>query len=125
MLAAVLVGGTVLGASTAFGLGMDYPNGQPVINANWPPGVTNLVNTTNRIGGIWVNGRDWFFFFGSTSNFNAFLDDYSKIQGLEQHRLILHEGAGEAYTYWAAETGVLATGSWTARQSHGPTSTTQ
>src|ERR1043166_6937510 len=67
-------------------------------NPGWPSGVTDLVNSTNRVGALWVNATDTFFFSGSVSNFNTFLDDYSNIRGLEKHRLILHEGVGEAYS---------------------------
>ena len=36
-------------------------------------------------------------FAGTKTNFNAFLDNYSKIQPIEKHRLIVHEGKGEAF----------------------------
>ena len=90
-----------LAANHAFGLGADYPNGQPASNPGWPAGMTNLVNLTNRFHGFFVNSEDIFFFSGSASNFEAFLADYAKIQGpVDKHRLILHEGTGEAKSPW-------------------------
>ena len=37
-----------------------------------------------------------FFFSGSATNFSDFLRSYSKIEGVENHQLILHDGIGEA-----------------------------
>ena len=82
--------------SRAYGLGGNYPNGQPVGERSWPKGLSDLVNTTNRVGGLFVNEKDWFFFAGTKTNFNAFLTDFAKIQGIE-HRLVLQDGAGEAF----------------------------
>jgi len=82
----------------AFGMGADYPNDRPAIQPSWPAGMRELVNITNRIGGLWVNAEDVFFFSGPISDFNALLANYSKIEPIEQHRLILHEGVGEAFS---------------------------
>ncbi len=97
LLPAILACAIALSASHAYGLGSDYRNGEVVNNSSWPKGMNDLVNTTNRVGWFWVNAHDIFFFAGTKSNFNAFLEDYSKIQAIEKHRLILHDGAGEAY----------------------------
>jgi hypothetical protein len=83
-------------ALRAQALGGDYRNDQHVDNPSWPKGMAALVNTTNRIGGLWVNAEDTFFFAGSKTNFTLFLEDYSKIAGIKP-RLILHAGAGEAF----------------------------
>lgn len=88
----------MLAAANVFGLGSDWPNGRWASEPGWPAGMTNLVNITNRIGGLWVNGQDSFFFSGTANNFSGFLADYSKIGGIENHRLILHSGPGEAYS---------------------------
>jgi hypothetical protein len=84
-------------AARARGMGGDYANGEQVSNPSWPKGMSELVNTSNRIGGLWVNAGDTFFFAGTKTNFNEFLEAYSKIQSIEKHRLILHDGAGEAF----------------------------
>jgi hypothetical protein len=86
----------------AFGLGADYSNDMPVRSTgHWPGGMVELVNVTNRVHGFFVNDSDVFFFSGSASNLTLFLQDYSKIQGVvDQHRLILHEGVGEAKSPW-------------------------
>jgi hypothetical protein len=84
-----------------FGLGSDYRNGEPVGGTSaWPAGLKELVNTTNRVHGFFVNEEDIFFFSGNATNLTAFLGDYSKIQGVEKHQLILHEGTGEAKSPW-------------------------
>lgn len=85
----------------AFGLGSDYRNDQPVGGTStWPAGLKELVNTPNRVHGFFVNAEDIFFFSGSATNFNDFLRAYSKIEGIKQHRLVLHPGVGEAKSPW-------------------------
>ncbi len=84
-------------AARAHGMGGNYPNGKDVNNPFWPKGMSDLVNTTNHVGGLWVNAEDAFFFSGTKTNFDAFLEAYSKIQSIEKHRLILHDGTGEAF----------------------------
>ncbi len=84
----------------AFGLGSDYPNGPVTGEGSWPKGMNKLVNDTNRVHGFFVNQEDIFFFSGSATNLTAFLTDYSQIAGVEKHRLILHEGVGEAKSPW-------------------------
>jgi len=89
-------------AWSAFGLGADYPNGQPVGGSSaWPEGLKELVNSTNRIHGYSVNAEDIFFFSGSATNLAGFLRDFATIEGVEKNRLILHEGTGEAKSPWS------------------------
>ena len=91
----------VMMALSAFGLGADHRSDQPVGGTGaWPAGLKALVNTTNRVHGFFVNQEDVFFFAGAATNFSAFLRDYAKIQGVEKHQLILHEGTGEAKSPW-------------------------
>jgi hypothetical protein len=72
-----------------------------VTASNWPDGMASLVNGTNWIHGFFVNDSDVFFFAGTTTNFSSFLEDYSKIGGtVDRHRLILHDGVGEAKSPW-------------------------
>lgn len=93
---------TLLVAWSALGLGSDYRNDQPVGGTSaWPAGLKELVNTTNRVHGFFVNAEDIFFFSGSVTNLTEFLRGYSKIQGIEKHQLILHEGVGEAKSPWS------------------------
>jgi hypothetical protein len=84
-----------LAARNVFGLGGDYANGQPVSQPAWPAGMKDLANAPSRIGGMFVNAEDIFFFAGTAPEFSAFLDDYSKIRNLHRHRLVLLRGAGE------------------------------
>ncbi len=93
---------SALGAGDALGLGGDHPNNRPVRgNGNWPSGMADLVNITNRVHGFFVNDVDVFFYCGSATNFTAFLQKYSQIKGIvEGHRLVLHDGVGEAKSPW-------------------------
>ena len=107
-----------------FGLGSDYSNGQPVDNPLWPPGLAGLVNQSNRVHGFFVNAQDIFFYSGTAADFSKFLQApnvgstnaeaatgaaaafseflqaYSKLEGIAAHRLVLHEGIGEAKSPW-------------------------
>jgi hypothetical protein len=59
----------------AFGLGSDYPNDRPVTGAqikSWPDGMLNLVDSSDRAHGFWVNSEEIFFFAGSVTNFSGF-----------------------------------------------------
>jgi hypothetical protein len=96
--AAIVAGLFALAGGNVFGMGGDYPNDRPVAELSWPKGMAELVNTTNRIGGLWVNAEDIFFFSGTATNFSAFLAAYAAVEAVGQHRLVLREGAGEAYS---------------------------
>jgi hypothetical protein len=87
--------------SDAFALGSDYPPGRPVYGStNWPAGMCTLVNATNRVWGFFVNQEDILFYTGGASDLTIFLRDYSRLLGIEGHRLVLHAGAGEAKSPW-------------------------
>ena len=89
-------GALILMAQNPDGPGADPTARGPVNEPVWPVGLQELVNTKNRIGGVFVNDDDFFFFAGTAREFSAFLVDYAKIRGIEKHRLILHRGASEA-----------------------------
>jgi hypothetical protein len=93
-------GASLLAVVNAFGLGSDHPTNN-LSEPAWPEGMAGLVNVTNRVHGFWVNSEDVFFFSGSTADFTAFLAQYSKMQGIKEHLLILDDGAGEAKSPWA------------------------
>src|SRR5215469_4322524 len=87
--------------SDAFALGSDYPADRAVTGpTNWPPGMGTLVNATNRVWGFFVNAEDIFFFSGGASQLTTFLRDYARLEGIESHRLVLHDGVGEAKSPW-------------------------
>jgi hypothetical protein len=101
--AVIIASAMALVGWSAFGLGSDYRNGEPVGGSSaWPEGLKLLVNATNRVHGFFVNAEDFFFYSGNATNLTEFLRDYSNIQGVEKHQLILHEGAGEAKSPWSA-----------------------
>lgn len=87
----------ILAAVKVRGMGSDYSTND-VSNPAWPKGMAELANVTNRVGGLWVNAEDVFFFSGKAVDFNAFLDRYSTVQPIKKHRLILQEGVGEAFS---------------------------
>jgi hypothetical protein len=89
-------GALMLMARHPAGPGGDPATGQSVSKSCWPDGLKELVNTKSRIGGMFVNDDDLFFFAGTAREFSAFLADYAKIGGIEKHPLILHRGASEA-----------------------------
>jgi hypothetical protein len=99
----MVVGCALLIASKeAFALGGDYPSDRLITGSrNWPKGMDMLVNATNRVHGYFVNAEDIFFFSGSAAELTAFLHDYSRLEGVESRRLILHDGLGEAKSPWA------------------------
>jgi hypothetical protein len=98
-----VIGCALLMASRdASALGSDYPNDRPVTGStNWPKGMDRLVNATNRVHGYFVNAEDILFFSGSAAGLTAFLQDYSRLEGVLSRRLVLHDGLGEAKSPWA------------------------
>jgi hypothetical protein len=103
MLAACAI---MFAASSAFGLGSDYNNDHPVTSPqvagadSWPKGMEHLVNAAHRVHGFFVNDEDVFFFAGSAADFTAFLLEYSKIDPIRKHVLIIHGGSGKAMSPW-------------------------
>ncbi len=87
-------GALLLMAHNPAGPGGDPTNHGPDNESFRPDGLKELAK--NRIGGMFVNDDDIFFYAGTAREFSAFLEDYAKIQGIEKHRLILHRGASEA-----------------------------
>jgi len=98
---AALAGIWLVAASDAFASGSDYRPGGPVYcSTNWPAGMCMLVNATNRVWGFSVNQEDNLFYTGYASDLTTCLRDYSRLQGIEGHRLVLHAGVGEAKSPW-------------------------
>jgi len=93
------IGAAILMGTNAYGLGSDYFTNR-VEQPAWPEGMEELVNSTNRVHGFFVNAADRFFFSGGAEEFNSFLQAYSKIAGIDGHELILHAGAGDAKSPW-------------------------
>ena len=89
-----------LATQSVFALGMDHPK-EKVSSSGWPKGMSELVNSPERIHGYFVNSEDVFFFVGSQKQFDQALKDYAKIEGVVQHKIIVHEGSGRAKSPWA------------------------
>jgi hypothetical protein len=91
----------VMAARSVRALGSDYPNDRPITGStSWPKGLEKLINITNRVHGFFVNAEDAFFFSGSASQLTAFLREFSQLEGIENRRLVLHDGLGEAKSPW-------------------------
>lgn len=95
-----------LTVTSASALGGDYQNGQKVLHDAWPHGMSDLVNSPQRVGGYFVNAEDIFFFAGNQDQFDKFLDDYVKLQGLTGYSVFIHEGEGIAKAPWDKSDGV-------------------
>ena len=101
----------VFTASSAFGLGGDYPNDQPALgNSEWPDGMKHLVNSAQRVHGFFAGAQDVFFYSGNGAEFAAFLLEYSKIDPIQKHVLIIHDGPGKAMAGVPCDWGLC--GSW-------------
>jgi|TARA_B110000914_G_scaffold48852_1_gene41699 hypothetical protein len=77
-----------------------YPNKLEITYDTWPEGMTALVNLPKRIHGYYVNAADVFFFTGNQKLFNEMLLKYSKIDGIVEHKIVIHEGRGRAKSPW-------------------------
>jgi hypothetical protein len=67
---------------------LDYGTNR-VNNPLWPNGLAELVNRTNRVEGHRCSLTDTFFFQGGCTDFSAFLQEYSKIQGIKRHAMVV------------------------------------
>lgn len=99
-----IVLGLSLMISNVFGLGGDIPSDKPYKNELWPEGVKGLVNTPNRVHGLFVNAADYFYFEGNKEMFLNFLRRYSKVQ-IDEHIIRVKEGSPIAKSPWGEEPG--------------------
>ncbi len=102
--AALFTAFALLGPDSASGLGHDFFTNKVASMPGYvvyPKGFEELVNATNRIAGYDVNAEMVFFFSGTAQDFRSFLDTYSMIPVADEHRLVLHDGLGEARSPWA------------------------
>lgn len=86
-------------------MGADHPK-KEVSSSAWPEGMSEMVNSPERIHGYFVNAEDVFYFVGKQKQFNQALKDYAKIDGVVQHKIIVHEGVGRAKSPWQKDEGV-------------------
>lgn len=93
------------GTRSTFALGADHAK-QAVSASSWPKGMSNLVNSPERIHGYFVNAQDVFFFGGDQEHFDQFLRDYAKIDGVVSHKIVIHEGLGRAKSPWQKDEGL-------------------
>jgi hypothetical protein len=94
LLPTISVCALTLAGRNVSGIGCEYDNARTHDQPGWPDGMKDLVNAEQRIGGMCVNSEDIFLYSGTARELSAFLVSYSKIQGIERHRLILRSGAG-------------------------------
>jgi hypothetical protein len=92
---------------TGYGLGGDYPKNGPVGGSSlWPKGLSDLVNSPNRVHGFFVNAEDNIFFVGSADDFGRFLKRYSEISGIVAYKLVVHSEKGVAKSPWDSGAGI-------------------
>jgi hypothetical protein len=84
----------VIGSMVGIAAGWKYRNEERVTVPKWPKGLDKLANYPNRIDGFCLNAWDIFFFAGNASNLTAFLTEYSRLEGIDGTRLVLHNGIG-------------------------------
>jgi hypothetical protein len=73
-------------AQTTWAIGGQFGKGNPrspIRNSTWPVGTEILANRADRSGGFWINSLDTFFYSGDVRAFNAFLQQYAKVQGAQ------------------------------------------
>lgn len=99
----------VLIPTLAEALGSDHPNDTPIGGTDkWPAGLTELVNTDQRVHGYFVNWEDILFFEGETAALNGFLEKYAALPDTKLE-VVLHPGKLEAKAPWDKNpTGVAA-----------------
>jgi hypothetical protein len=84
-------------AARAFGA--DHPKGPVAGNDQWPEGLKELVNRSDRVHGYWVNETDVFFYHGDSQKFNQFIDGYRKLKNTTL-RVVIHAGTKKARSPW-------------------------
>ncbi len=84
-------GGT---APEVLALGSDHPAGKiaPDYKKDWPAGLTDLINSVDRVGGHWVNQGDFFFYRTDAAALNKFLASYGKLPN-SPLAVVLHAGS--------------------------------
>ena len=87
---------TVLAPQAALALGGVYPNKEKITSSGWPKGMSELVNLSERVHGYFVNAEEVFFYSGNQKLFDELLLKYSKIDGVAEHKIVIHEGRGRA-----------------------------
>jgi hypothetical protein len=62
----------------------------------WPAGMLELANLTNRVHGFFCGAQHVLFYRGTGPEFQQFLKKYAAIEGIAAHRLLLQPGKGSA-----------------------------
>lgn len=87
-------------AQQAWGLGEETIGNEPLQEANFTDwnGIMPVVNDKTRVYSNWVNGNEHFFYKGSTTELNAALVHFAKIE-VKQHEVLLRPGPGIGHTF--------------------------
>jgi len=94
-----------LAPQAVFAFGANHPK-QEVSSSAWPKGMSELVNSPERVHGYFVNAEDVFFFVGDQNQFNKSVLDYARIDGVVKHKIVVHDGVGRARSPWQKSEGV-------------------
>jgi hypothetical protein len=92
---ALIVAWFPLSAAEALALGRDLPK-------DYLEEHGQLVQGQIPVHGFMVNWEDVFFYSGETTDFNCFVEAYSKLENLE-HRIVIHPGTKRARSPWDKE----------------------
>ncbi len=84
----------------------------------WPSGMLKLVNSPARVAGFSIVSQDFFFYTGTTAQFQQFLEQYAHLAGVAAHRLNLMSGKGSARSPWGSGPAVPC--DWTLSAYPGP-----
>lgn len=81
--------------TSALGLAGEIDVSRPVVQqTDWPAGVADLLNLQKPVYAFFVNSQDNFYYSGDAAAFNAFMEEYAKLEGIP-HTLVLRCGKGE------------------------------
>jgi len=98
--------GAMLMCPRAFALGGEHAPGQPVSCSLWPAGLADVVNSTNRVYGYFLNADDYFFFSGGSAALNRFLAKCSSLEGTPV-TVVLQSGPGKVAKFHEKEPSVV------------------
>lgn len=80
-------------ASEGLAVGGDHPPGKIAAESHkqWPVGLTDLINSADRVAGHWVNQGDFFYYRGDVATLNTFLATYGTLPNTPV-AVVLHTG---------------------------------
>ena len=89
-------------SSIAWGIGWGSLGNEPFKDHNYKdwPNVMPVINDTHRVGHVWVNGNEHFYFAGDTGALNAALKNFATIRA-DKLVVVLRPAPGIAKTFFS------------------------